>query len=327
MNSGDLLAKFDELVKQFKQQFHEIVESERAKMKAEVEAYEAEKLKMNAVKVSDDDIINLNVGGQKITTKRSTLCQVEGSLLASMFSGRWENKLSRDEDGRVFFDFNPQYFLLILDFLRARKMASPENPAPLPKVLEDQVKNFNNLVEYLGLSDEITPPEIGASEKFNLHSNPGVSLEEGGKVAVHDSSQSQHRYALGENVYKEGVVKLKLKIESFQNNQWMMVGVVNGDVVPQNDNSYGWGGSYGWALGSNGNQGDWKKRTYTTDSTLTNQTKQGDIINLVLDCDAAKLSLHLPTRQQFHIDLPKSQTWKLNVNLHGANDKIRIMDD
>ena len=56
MSSSDLLAKFDELVKQFKQQFNEIVESERAKMKAEVEAYEAEKLKMNAVKVSDDKI-------------------------------------------------------------------------------------------------------------------------------------------------------------------------------------------------------------------------------------------------------------------------------
>ena len=86
MSSADLLSKFDELVKQFKQQFNEIVESERAKMKAEVEAYEVEKLKMNAVKVNDDDIINLNVGGKKITTKRSTLCQVEGSLLASMFS-------------------------------------------------------------------------------------------------------------------------------------------------------------------------------------------------------------------------------------------------
>ena len=290
MSSGDLLAKFDELVKQFKQQFNEIVESERAKMKAEVEAYEAEKLKMNAVKVSDDDIINLNVGGQKITTKRLTLCQVEGSLLASMFSGRWENKLSRDEDGRVFFYFNPQYFLLILDFLRARKMASSENPAPLPKVPE------------------------------------GVSLEEGGKVAVHDSSEGQHRYVLGENVYKEGVVKLKLKIESFQNNHWMMVGVVNGDVVPQNDWSHFWGGSYGWTLGSNGNQGDWKKGTFNRDTTLINQTKQGDIINLVLDCDAAKLSLHLPTRQQFHIDLPKSQTWRLNVNMFVANDRIRIID-
>ena len=67
-------------------------------MKAEVEAYNAEKQKMKPFEVNDDDIIDLNVGGQKLTTTRSTLCQVEGSLLASMFSGRWEDALKRDKD-------------------------------------------------------------------------------------------------------------------------------------------------------------------------------------------------------------------------------------
>ena len=170
MSSEDLLAKFDEMVKRFKQEFNEIIEGERAKMRAEVEAYKAEKLRMKAVEVSDDDIINLNVGGKKMTTKRSTLCQVEGSLLASMFSGRWEDSLTRDEDGRIFFDFNPQYFVYILDYLRARTIATAENPAPLPKVAEDQVKHFSNLVEYLGLGDEIVPSVIVPPEKFNLHS-------------------------------------------------------------------------------------------------------------------------------------------------------------
>ena len=110
MSSQNLLQKFDELVKNFKKQFDEIIEGERAIIKAEVEAYEAEKVRMKAIEVKDDDIINLNVGGKKITTKRSTLCQVKGSLLASMFSGRWEDSLSRDENGRILFDWNPKYF-------------------------------------------------------------------------------------------------------------------------------------------------------------------------------------------------------------------------
>ena len=324
MSSEDLLAKFDEMVKRFKQEFNEIIEGERAKMKAEVEAYKAEKLRMKAVEVSDDDIINLNVGGKKMTTKRSTLCQVEGSLLASMFSGRWEDSLARDEDGRIFFDFNPQYFVYILDYLRARTIATAENPAPLPKVAEDQVKHFSNLVEYLGLGDEIVPPVIGPPEKFNLHST-GVTLQEGGKVAVHGSTPG-HKYVLGENLYQQGIVRRKLKIESFQNNHWMLVGVTKGDVVPKNDSSYGWPGSYGWVLGSNGGQGVFKEGSLTRDTTLKNLTKQGDTIELVLDCDAAKLSLHLPTGQQFHIDLPKLQTWRLNVDMSGANDKIRIVE-
>ena len=121
-------------------------------------------------------------------------------------------------------------------------------------------------------------------------------------------------------------MRRKLKIESFQNNHWMLVGVTKGDVVPQGDHSYGWLGSYGWSLGSSGSQGVWKEGPFTKDTTLHNLTKQGDTVELVLDCDAAKLSLHLPTGQQFHIDLPKSQTWRLHVNLFSANDKIRIVE-
>ena len=320
MSNVDLMSKFDEIVKRFKKEFDEIVEEERAKMKQEIEAYKAEKLRMKAVEVSDDDIINLNVGGTKMTTKRSTLCQVKGSLFSSMFSGRWETSLARDEDGRIFFDFNPQHFVLILDYLRGKAIATPDNPVPLPNVPDDQVKSFNNLIEYLGLSGEIAP--IVPPEKFNLHST-GVTLQEGGKVAVNDATQA-HKYVLGDNVYHQGIVRRKLKIESFQSNYWMLVGMVKGDVVAQNDRSHGWPGSYGWVLGSCG--AVFKDGSGTNDNTLNNLTKQGDTVELVLDCDAAKLSLHLLTGQQFHIDLPKGQTWKLHVNLNGANDKIRIME-
>ena len=322
MSSQNLLQKFDELVKNFKKKFDEIIEGERAIIKAEVEAYEAEKVRMKAIEVKDDDIIHLNVGGKKITTKRSTLCQVKGSLLASMFSGRWEGSLSRDENGRIFFDWNPQYFVFILDYLRAKILATSDNPAPLPKVPEDQRKNFLNLVEYLGLSSEIVPADIVPPEKFDLHGT-GVTLQEGGIVAVHDSNGG-HKYVLGANVYQQGIVRRKLKIQSFQSNHWMLVGVAKGDVVPQSNESYNWPGSYGWALGDT--RQVWKDGSTANESTLGNLTKQGDAVELVLDCDAAKLSLHLPSGHQFHIDLPKSQSWKLHVNLHGANDKIRIMD-
>jgi hypothetical protein len=269
-------------------------------MKVELDAYNAEKQRMKAVEVSDNDIIHLNAGGHKLTTKRSTLCQVEGSLLASMFSGRWEDSLERDQDGAIFFDFNPQYFLVILDYLRAKKIATPENPAPLPKVAEDQAKNFNNLLEYLGLSDEIVPAEKVPSEKFNQHSSNEVTLQEGGTVAVHGPNNG-HSYVLGENVHQQGIVRFKMKVESFQTKTWMLVGIAKADVVPPNNNSYQWPDSYGWALGQHGQV--WKEGSGTTDNALKNLTKQGDTVELVLDCDAAKLSLHLPTGQQF-IRLP-----------------------
>ncbi|CAB4040842.1 SH3KBP1-binding 1 [Paramuricea clavata] len=328
MSTDDLLTKFDEMVKRFREEFNEIIEGERAKMKAEVEAYNAEKQKMKPFEVSDDDIIDLNVGGQKLTTTRSTLCQVEGSLLASMFSGRWEDGLKRDKDGAIFFDFDPQYFVIILAYLRARKIATPENPVPAPKVPEEQAKHFNDLVQYLGLNEEIVPKaEISPSEKFNLH-GAGVALQEGGKVGCHNVSNASYDYVLGENVYQHGIVNLKLKLESLKNNQWMFIGILKGDdipVSPTNNNSRGWSGSYGWVLGSNGGR-VWENGSPTIDNTLKQLSKQGDTVELVLDCDAGKLSLHLPTGHQFHIVIPKSKSWRLNVTFFRENDKIRIVD-
>ena len=327
MSCGDLLNKFDDLVKRFREEFNEIVEKERANLKAEVEALNAEKQRMEAVEVSDDDIIHLNVGGQKFTTTRATLCQVEGSLLATMFNGRWEDRVKRDKDGIVFFDFNPEYFGWILDYLRAKKISSPENPAVLAEVPKNQIKNFNTLLEYLGLSDEIlpTPPsEVVQNEKFNVYSS-GIIVQENGKVAVHDSNEG-HKYILGENVYQRGIVRFKLKLESFQVNEWILVGIVKVDTIPKDIHSYYCVDSKGWGLGSNGNQGMYENGSLKKYDHLVNQTKQGDTVELVLDCDAAKFSLHLPTGQQFQIDIPKSKDWRLHVNMHGANDKIRIVE-
>jgi hypothetical protein len=210
-----------------------------------------------------------------------------------------------------------------MDYLRAKKIATPEHPAPLPKVPEDQSKSFNNLLGYLGLSDEIVPAEIIPSEKFNQHSS-GVSLDEGGKVTVH-GTHTGVEYALGENFYQQGTVHLKMKLESFQNNRWIFVGIAKANVVPPNNNSHAWPGSYGWTLGTTGREV--KEGSFTIDHALSNLTKQGDTVELVLDCDAAKLSLHLPTGQQFHLEIPKSQTWRLNVSMQYTNDRLRIMNE
>ena len=329
MSCSDLLTKFDDLVKRFTQEFNEIINGERAKLKVELDECNAEKQKMKAIDVSDDDIISFNVGGQKFTTTRSTLCQVEGSLLSTMFSGRWEDGLKRDQDGAVFFDFNPQCFGYILEYLRTKKIAIPEQPSESPKVSPNDLKNFTTLVEYLGLNEivaetvEVVPTEIVRSEKFNLHGSQ-ITLQEEGKVAV-QSPNGGHEYVLGQNVYQLGIVHLKLKLESFRNNCWLFVGIVKEDSVQHNDcYSYRCRGSYGWALGWSGQV--WKNGSRTDDNLLKNLTKQGETVELVLDCDAAKLSLHLPTGHQFHIDLPKFKTWRLHVNMPYANDKIRIIN-
>ena len=321
MEGENLVTKVDAVSKRFDElfvDFKEIVKDERTKMKAEVAAYNLEKERMKAVMVNDNDIIHLNVGGQKMSTKRSTLCQVEGSLLASMFSGRWEDGLERDKDGCIFFDFNPQYFSLILDYLRAKKIETPENRALLPKIPSEQLKNFNILVGYLDLKEELTST---ITETFKSHS-AGITIEENGAVAVHGSA-GRHQYVLGENIYEVGGIHWQLKLESFLNNNWMFVGIVKGDTVPSKVTSYGWSGSYGWALGNRGQV--YNNGQCSNNDSLTNTCKQGDTVELTLNCATSTLTLVVPSGLQFIHTLPSSATWRLHVNLHGSNDKIRIV--
>ena len=327
MSCSDLLNKFDDLVRRFRQEFNEIVERERANLKAEVDALNAERQRMEAIKVSDDDIIHLNVGGKVFTTTRDTLCQVEGSLLATMFNGRWEDRMKRDKDGVVFFDFNPEYFGWILDYLREKKISTPENPVVLAEVPKNHIEKFNTLLDYLGLSYEILsarPSDVARQkERFNMCSS-GIFVQEDGRVAVH-SPRKGHEYALGKNIYQRGIVRFKLKLECFKDNHWIMVGILEADVALENDDSYVWSGSNGWSLGDNGQV--YKDGSLTHNDSLKKQSRQGDTVEIVLDCDAGKLSLHLPTTdQQFEIDIRKSQAWRLHVNLFCANDKIRIVE-
>ena len=326
MEGENLVTKIDAVSKrldEFFDEFKVFVKDERTKMKAEVDASnEVITERMQAVTVNNNDNIHLNVGGQKMTTKRSTLCQVEGSLLASMFSGRWEDGLERDKDGCIFFDFNPKYFSLILDYLRAKKIETPENPALLPKVPSEQLKNFNILVDYLGLKEELMPTITG-SETFKLHST-GITIEENGTVAASGSGYggTGNKYVLGENIYERGEIRWQLKLE-FLHESWMLVGIVKGDIIPSDDYSFTWSGSYGWAIGIRGQV--WTNGQGSDNNSLINACKQGDTVKLTLNCTTSTLTLVVPSGRQFFHTLPSSATWRLNVNLCSCYEKIRIV--
>ena len=102
---------------------------------------------------SQTDIIDLNVGGKRMTTTRATLCQIKESRLANLFADSFES-LQRDKDGLIFLDYNPKQFALILDYLRAKEFSTPGNPASLPKISSDEKKTFKMLVQHLGLGDD-----------------------------------------------------------------------------------------------------------------------------------------------------------------------------
>lgn len=66
-----------------------------------------------------DGVVVLNVGGEALVeVQRSTLCVFEGSHLADLFSGSWEQRLPRDAKGHLFIDARADAFVPLIEFLR-----------------------------------------------------------------------------------------------------------------------------------------------------------------------------------------------------------------
>lgn len=75
----------------------------------------------------DGDVVCLDVGGRAFKTHRSTLTQIDGSMLASLASTRGANG-AQQSDGQIFLDMAPESFAEILAFLRERRFDPSATP-------------------------------------------------------------------------------------------------------------------------------------------------------------------------------------------------------
>lgn len=117
-----------------------------------IERQEALLRKHGGVNVKPSDIIVLNVRGEEMFARRDTLTLVQDSRLEALFSGRWENQLLRDEQGRVFMDVDPGAFRRILEYLYMIKIAPPPEQGDLSSknkkfIPSSSIKQFNGSEE------------------------------------------------------------------------------------------------------------------------------------------------------------------------------------
>jgi len=127
------------------------LQQREAKLNTQLSQFQKEKDMMTSG--SPDDVLELNVGGERdISVLRSTLCAIDGSTLATSFSGRWDDQCPKDSRGRFFIDYPSSLFMPLLDVMRERKLAGPGElptcassvPASLP---EEQLSLFKKIVE------------------------------------------------------------------------------------------------------------------------------------------------------------------------------------
>ena len=101
---------------------------------------------------SPDDLLQINAGGTTMAVKRGTLCQVKGTRIEALFSGRWDKKLQRDSSGRIFLDVNPVCFQAIIDYLDEMMISSEHNQPALPTAEDGEHKHIlKHQLELFGL--------------------------------------------------------------------------------------------------------------------------------------------------------------------------------
>ena len=94
-----------------------------AALKRDRDQLEIEKDEMMKLGASEDEVLHLNAGGELFMVKRSTLLMApHDSLFNAMFSGRWDESLSKDAEGRIFLDMSPKVFSAILSYLRVVRL-------------------------------------------------------------------------------------------------------------------------------------------------------------------------------------------------------------
>jgi len=133
-----------------------------------------------------NDLIGLNFGGEKtIMVKRSLLCQIEGSNLATMFSGHQDDQLEYDKDGNVVFGYPPSVMVPLMDWLTVYRDLPPE--AQLPDIfIPAEYKStwdksvWDGAVKCFGLESQIPPPP---AEFSGVKMHVDISELEGWEVA------------------------------------------------------------------------------------------------------------------------------------------------
>eukprot|EP01082_Thalassiosira_pseudonana_P014108 g12482.t1 g12482 contig6:2003447-2004614(-) len=139
-----------------------------------------------SIQQAHGDVLHLNVGGTLTTVLRRTLISVEGSMLASRFSGRWDDSLEKDRDGHFFIDQPIELFLPMVNYLRAKASETPLAPPVTSPEFESETqrRNFVRMVEYFGMTPGIFPTQIemcrGEPETAEIsgHPNLGVATRE-----------------------------------------------------------------------------------------------------------------------------------------------------
>eukprot|EP00933_Yihiella_yeosuensis_P052928 TRINITY_DN51085_c0_g1_i1.p1 TRINITY_DN51085_c0_g1~~TRINITY_DN51085_c0_g1_i1.p1 ORF type:complete len:373 (+),score=62.99 TRINITY_DN51085_c0_g1_i1:106-1119(+) len=321
----------DSLISHIQQEKDSIAES-RKSLKRDRAALEEEKTMMSSFvdrQKAMNEMIELNVGGEVMATKRGTLLIAEGTLLEAMFSGRWDCSLDRDPSGRIFLDFSPSVFRILLSHLRVIRDEQSKKRRKLPLVPDVHEAEFESMIHFLGLQDFIfgrnlelrTPVEEALSLKpVNCDS---ITVENG-LVSSDHNHYHNHRAVVGAAPLMDVVGQdwVAWKVSILELEFWLHVGVI-GNCQPGYsswlDNT-----SYGWANAC---------ETYQGGRKVTDPRKQwpgwqkGDEAVFKLDGKSGFLTMFLIRTMStyvLNVGVEAARSLRLHLNLCNPSTQVKV---
>ncbi|CAF1090776.1 unnamed protein product [Adineta ricciae] len=160
----------------------------------------------------------------------------------------------------------------------------------------------------------------GIFDAFDLTSGNG-KIEENGYVVTKDNL-SGHIEVRGKNEYTTGNYTLRFQVEYLMPNGWIFFGIIS-KFTPTKNESFTSSSTYGWSN---------RHQTYTAgnlDNSPTLEVLEGDVIALLINCDEQTIEMtneRLNRTQKLSIDTHQCLfPWKLHLNLHKPNTKVRIL--
>ena len=275
---------------------------------------------MSQLEVVDaGDIIDLNVGGEFITTTRGTLTSAEGSMLAAMFSGRWEDQLTLDKDGRVFLDLSPYAIRKIVEYLRLKRLTEKDAFLAAPEVTFDRRAEYNSVVRYLGLEKM-----FGASVSFqlcNIDSTLQVTRNHIGGTHLFYTGSGHKGFYTDTPVPVGASWKVKV---CMPNAGWQFLGIIaqNDVSTALREKSYSVSSSYGWAGGnqvySGGVDTPGLRSGYTSICTSTYYFQLRDTELLMLQ------EAHGGEKKIFRLTIPANCSYVIHLNMHANQTQLDL---
>ena len=244
--------------------------------------------------------------------------QAEGSGLAARFNGNWEHCLDRDDQGRIFFDWDPYCFQQILCYLRWRAILSNLNAAPAPpKVEASKQQAYMDLVRYLLLEDYMG---YSGSALHFASASSGIQLDEGLRTAKLASCTDACSLVIGPAI--SGIGYMKFKVHAAGTLNWMYVGI--GQNVDAADScNYSAVTSHGWS----NNQYCWNKRLHVPAPSA--KWSNGDWVMLKADMGTSRLSIissqnasDIHTNVEFDVGLRSKYVFHLALNGTGIEVEL-----